>query len=272
MKLLAIIEHTIREGLARKTIIGFFVISSFFLALTVLAAVFMPESIEMGSPEGKQQTVQIMTDQTIIRQIQAGLTGFINFAALVLSIFATASILPNAMEKGSIDLLLSKPVSRQEIFLGKFLGSLLIVFANVAYYIIGMWLIFGVRTGFWNPGFLAVTLSITYTFVVLYGPMTLIGVSSRSSALTIIVLYVFYFLISPILESREVIAQVASSDAIADVLSVFYYALPRPDALGQFGHALVTGLPLEWSAVWTSALSALAMYVWAAYIFRRKDF
>lgn len=272
MKILAIIEHTFREGLARKTIIGFFVISSFFLAMAVLAALFMPSSIDIGNKEVGEKTVEIMSDVTVVRQIQAFLTGFINFAALVLSIFATASILPNTMEKGSIDLLLSKPVSRSEIFLGKWLGSMLIVIVNIAYYIIGMWLIFGIRTGYWNPGFLGTTLTISYTFLVLYAPMTLIGVTSRSSALTIILLYVFYFLVSPILEARDIIAEVASAPALADVLSVFYYILPRPDAMARFTNSLVTVSALDWSPVWTSGIAALAMYLLAAWLFRRKDF
>ncbi|MBN1448244.1 MAG: ABC transporter permease subunit [Bacteroidetes bacterium] len=272
MKLLAIIEHTLREGLARKTIIGFFVISSFFLVVAVLTAIFIPSTLELGNPQTGQETIDLMNNQEVIRQVQALLAGFINFAALLLSIFATASIIPNTLEKGSIDLLLSKPVSRNEILFGKFIGSLLIVILNVGYYIIGMWLIFGVRTGFWNTGFLAVTLSITFTFLVLYAPMMVIGISSRSSALTIIILYVFLFLISPILETREIIAQVASNDTVKHILDVLYYPLPKPDALGLVSRSLVMGETFDWMPIWTSALFALAMYVLAVFLFRKKDF
>jgi ABC-type transport system involved in multi-copper enzyme maturation permease subunit len=272
MKLLAIIEHTFREGLARKTIIGFFIISSVFLVIALLAAIFTPSTIEMNNPKGVSETIDLIGDEAVVSQIQAFLTGFINFAALVLAIFATASILPNTMEKGSIDLLLSKPLSRNEILFGKTAGSLLIVFANVAYYILGMWLIFGIRTGFWNFGFLAVILSITYTFLVLYAPMLVIGIASRSSALTIIILYVFLFLISPILEGREMLAQIASSDTIKHVLDFFYYPLPKPDALGNLSNTLVMHGKIDWMPVWTSGLSAIGMYVFAIYLFRKKDF
>lgn len=272
MKLLAIIEYTFREGLARKTIIGFFVISTFFLLLALLGAVFMPSTIEIGDPKTGQETVNIMSNQEFMRGVQAFLTGFINFAALVLSIFATASILPNTMEKGSIDLLLSKPVSRDEILFGKFIGSLLIVIMNVAYYILGMWLIFGIRTGFWNTGFLAVTLSITFTFLVLYTPMMVIGITSRSSALTIILLYIYLFLVSPILEARKAIADLAQNDTVRHVLDVIYYPLPKPDALGELSRDLVIAQPIDWMPVWTSALFAVAMYAVAVVIFRRKDF
>ncbi|MBE0643372.1 MAG: ABC transporter permease subunit [Bacteroidetes bacterium] len=272
MKLLALIEFTFREGLARKTIIGFAVISTFFLLLGVLAAFLIPTTIEMGNPQTGGSTIDITTNPTVVWQVQAAMTGFINFAALVLSIFATASILPNTMEKGSIDLLLSKPVSRYDILLGKSLGSLLIVFVNVAYFIVGMWLIVGIRTGEWNMGFLAVSLSITYTFIILFAPMLVIGISSRSSALTIIVLYVFMFLLSPILEARAVILQLASSDAAKTILDTLYYILPKPDALGKLSYSLVMHLPLDWMPVWSSGLFAAVMYALAAWMFRRKDF
>lgn len=271
MKLWAIIEYTFREGLARKTIIGFAVISTFFLLVGVVAALLVPTTIEMGA-EGVAKSIDITKDPTIIWQVQAVLTGFINFAALVLSIFATASILPATMEKGNIDLLLSKPVTRTQLLLGKSLGSLLIVLVNVAYFIVGMWIIAGIRTGVWNAGFLLVTLSITYTFLVLFAPMLVIGVGSRSSALTIIILYVFIFLVSPILEGREIIAQLASNDTVKSVLDVFYYILPKPDALGNVSKALVMHEPVEWMPVWSSGLFAGAMYALAAWMFRRKDF
>lgn len=271
MKLWALIEFTFREGLARKTIIGFAAISTFFLLIGILAAVMVPTTIEVGGGDAAQR-IDITKDPTIVWQVQAGLTGFINFAALVLSIFATASIIPNTMEKGNIDLLLSKPIARADLLLGKSLGSLLIVLANVAWFIIGMWVITGARTGIWNAGFLAVTLTVTYTFLVLHAPMLVIGIASRSSALTIILLYVFIFLIGPILEAREPLAELASSDGLKTVLDVLYYIFPKPDALGNVSKALVMHQPFDWMPVWSSGMFAAAMYVLAAWMFQRKEF
>ena len=271
MKLWAIITYTFREGLARKTIIGFAAISTFFLLIGVVAALLIPTTIETGQG-ATAATVDITADPTVVWRVQAALTGFINFAALVLSIFATASILPNTMEKGHIDLLLSKPVSRGELLLGKSLGSLLIVLVNVAYFIIGMWMITGIRTGVWNASFLGVSLAITYTFLVLFAPMLVIGIASRSSALTIILLYVFIFLVSPILEAREAIAQLAGSDTVKTVLDLLYYPLPKPDALGAFSQSLVMHMEVNLMPLWTSGLFAVAMFALAAWLFHRKDF
>ncbi len=271
MKLWAIIGFTFREGLARKTIISFAAISTFFLLIGVAVAVFAPDSINVTA-QGKQQSVNFSTMHEVVGQMQAMLTGFITFIALVLAVFATASILPHAMEKGSIDLLLSKPVSRGTILLGTTIGAALIVAANVGYYIAGMWIISGIRTGYWNWGFLGVVLPITFTFLVLYSAMMVMSIASRSSALSIIIVYGFVFLIGPILENRQVIADLVGNDTVKTVLDFFYYPLPKPDALSKVSTSMVLHLDILWEPIWTSALFACAMFTLAWWMFKKKDF
>jgi ABC-type transport system involved in multi-copper enzyme maturation permease subunit len=49
------------------------------------------------------------------------------WAALVLALISTASIFPELIASGSIDLYLSKPISRLRLFLTKYVGGLLFV-------------------------------------------------------------------------------------------------------------------------------------------------
>jgi len=270
MKLWAIITFTFREGLARKTIIAFAAISTFFLIIATLAALLVPSTMELGTQE-QQQTLDLNSWE-VVATLQSGLTGFITFVALVLAVFATAGILPRAMEKGSIDLLLSKPVSRGSILLGTTIGAVLIVAANVGYFVIGMWIISGLRSGYWNWGFLAVVLPISWTFLVLYTPMMTLSILSRGSALSITLVYVFVFLISPILESRAIIAEAFSNSTVKTALDVLYYPLPKPDAMSSISKALVQHQHFSWVPVWTDALFAVAMASLALWLFKRKDF
>ena len=175
MSVLAIILFTIREGIARKTIIAFFSISTLFLLFTLITALLSDFNLDLqlggeGAPP--------LDKEELIRQGQIFITGFLHFGVLVLSIFATASFIPNTLEKGSIDVLLSKPVSRHQILLGRFLGSTLIVLVNVLWCVAGMWLILSVKTGYWNQGFLAVVVPITYSFIVMYTVMMVLGIIS----------------------------------------------------------------------------------------------
>lgn len=271
MKLLAIIGNTFREGLARKTIITFFAISSFFLLIAIIIAIFLkPESMVPAAPAGA--TVPQDLVETFVWRLEAGLAGFIHFAALVLSIFATASILPHAMEKGTIDLYLSKPVSRPLLMHGIYLGGGAIVLANVAYFVAGMWLIISLKTGYWNPQFLAVIPMVTCSFLVLYTGMLALGVATRSSALTIIVMYIFVYIISPILASHKGYFPYIESETVKDAILGVYYTLPKPADFDGITASLVMHLGVDWMPVWSSAIFAAAMYALALLLFRRKQF
>ena len=47
--------------------------------------------------------------------------------------FASAGLIPSVLEPGRIELLLSKPVSRTHILLGRYLGNVLVVSSNIVY-------------------------------------------------------------------------------------------------------------------------------------------
>ncbi len=274
MKLQAIIAYTFREGLARKTIITFAAISTFFLLIGILVAILAPDTITMPAQDaqGQQQNVPIGSMREVTMGIQAFLTWTIFGIAIYFSVFATASILPNMMEKGSIDLLLSKPVRRGTILLGSTIGATLIVAANVSYFVVGMWVISGLRTGFWNWGFLAIILPITFGFVVLYAPMMAMSIASRSSALSIIVVYAYALVLGQILEARDMIAEMADKPVVGTVLDFLYYPLPKVDGLSKLANALVMHQPFSWEPVWTSALFAAALFALAWWQFSRKNF
>jgi ABC-type transport system involved in multi-copper enzyme maturation permease subunit len=211
--------------------------------------------------------------EEILGGIQTVIARALYGPAILLSLFATASIVPNAMEKGSIDLLLSKPLSRLEILTGKLLGGILIVLINIAYYIVGMWLIIAITTGFWNAGLLWCIFPITFAFVVLFSLSILIGVTARSSALAIILTYFLFILIVPVLTAREMLLfRFIQDTTVQSVITGLYYLLPKTDDLANACATLITAHRLDWMPVWTSALFACAMFAAAAFAFRKKDF
>jgi ABC-type transport system involved in multi-copper enzyme maturation permease subunit len=101
------------------------------------------------------QTNRKMTDvNRLVRQVHGGIATFLYTWGMALAVFASSGLVPTVLEPGRIELLLSKPVRRWQILLGRYLGNLAVVGLNVAYLIAGVWLIFGWKTGVWSPGFL----------------------------------------------------------------------------------------------------------------------
>lgn len=117
---------------------------------------------------------------------------------LMLSVVITAFFIPNMLRKGSVDLLVSKPISRPGLLVYKYIGGLTFIFLLSAFTISGVWLMMAARSGNWSPGFLLVTPVLTFTFAILYSISTVVAVFTRSAIASILVtlgfmlfLYVF---------------------------------------------------------------------------------
>jgi ABC-type transport system involved in multi-copper enzyme maturation permease subunit len=120
----------------------------------------------------------------------------VNVAVGVFTVFAailvTASMIPQTFEAGSIDLLLSKPVSRTLLFLTKFLGGCAFIALNAAYFIFGLWLIAGARFGIWsNKLFLCIPV-ILFLFAVYYSVSALAGIVWRNAIVSVVMTIIFW--------------------------------------------------------------------------------
>jgi ABC-type transport system involved in multi-copper enzyme maturation permease subunit len=109
------------------------------------------------------------------------------WVAILISVVITAFFIPNMLRKGSVDLLLVKPIHRVTLLAYKYVGGLTFIFLNTAAAVLGVWLVLGWRSGIWAPGFLLTILIITVFFAILYAVSTLAAVLSRSAIVAILV-------------------------------------------------------------------------------------
>jgi ABC-type transport system involved in multi-copper enzyme maturation permease subunit len=117
-------------------------------------------------------------------QIINGLGGAI---ALLIGLIITAFFIPNMLRKGSVDLFISKPIGRSQLLIYKYIGGLTFVLLITTFTVGGIWVVFGLRSGYWNPNFLAVIPILTFTFAIIYAMSTLIAVFTRSAIAAMIV-------------------------------------------------------------------------------------
>ncbi len=111
--------------------------------------------------------------------------------ALLISLVLTSFYIPNMLRKGSIDLLISKPLGRSQLLVYKYVGGLTFIFLLTAFTVFGVWLVLGVRSGIWDPNFLVVIPVLTFTFAILYAVSTLAAVLTRSAIVAILVSVAF---------------------------------------------------------------------------------
>ncbi len=111
---------------------------------------------------------------------------------ILAGVVITAFFIPNMLRKGTIDLLLAKPVRRWSLLLYKYVGGLSFVFLNATFVIVGLWLVLGLRSGIWAPGFLIAIPAITFFFAILYAVSTFFAVLTRSPIVSILMTFVVW--------------------------------------------------------------------------------
>ena len=273
MKFLALLQLTFRESFAKKTFMGFLGISTFICLLFLFA-------LNLDIVDGAQSYIsifgqeadQLVDLQKVLMGVEGGVAVLLFTAGIFLSLFATSNLIPSLLSPGSIDLLISKPVSRTQILLGRYLGSISIVAFNIFYLVIFSWLIISIKTTIWNFGFLLAGFMILLTFAVLFSLMTLMGIITRSGPFSLMITYLILFT-SPFLLQRDAIYALLSAKIYGYILDGLYYFLPRTAELGMITQQFVRGLPVSaWSAVLTSIAFAIVMLVSSSLIFSRKNF
>ncbi len=111
---------------------------------------------------------------------------FLGTVGVFVGILVTASIIPSMFEPGSIDLLFSKPVSRVLVFLTKFAGGCSFVLLSSGYFFLGLWLIFGLRMGFWADNLLLCIPLYLLLFSVYYSVSAVVGVIYRNAIVSVV--------------------------------------------------------------------------------------
>jgi ABC-type transport system involved in multi-copper enzyme maturation permease subunit len=294
-KVAAIVLDTGRELAYRKTLLFYFGIVTLthlllLLALQTDVANGAITSIKLFGLEGSASPHGFgfgtgragegtgLEAEQLVRIVQFGATWSLFPMGVILGVFATASLVPHMLEKGTIDLLLSKPVSRAVLFASRYLGALLVAGANLFYFVGGVGVILALKTGVWNGGFFAAGLLMVVYFGALLAFLVLFGVLLRSTTIGIM-LAAGVFIVSFVVAwahayswSAVLTSKPARFGAQATV-EILYYALPRALEMGKVVTALVMQQPVvSWMpVVWTIVSGAGALTLAIAW-FRRCDF
>ena len=269
----ALIADTFQEARARWLFWGLFGLSTLLIGIFLFA-------LNIDIVEGAKATVALgprSRDITDIRKFVNVSYSWVSIALYIwgtlLALFASAGLIPVLLEPGRIALLLSKPVSRPMLLLGRYAGNVLIVAANHVYLIVCIWLILGSKTAIWEPRFLLAIPTAIFIFAVLLCIVVLVGVVFESAALSIM-MTVATMLVSSLLAQREWSMRLLDSEWSRDLWSALYWIAPKVyDLGGAMKQLILYDRAVDWQTpVWTSAVFALVILSSAIQIFRRRDF
>ena len=271
--LIALISDTFQEARARWLFWGLFGLSTLLIAIFLFV-------LRIDIVQGAVSFMGIETTAHPIYNIRKFVNVSYSWVSIVLyiwgtflAVFASAGLIPSVLEAGRIALLLSKPLTRTTLLMGRYAGNLAVVTLNHVYLICGIWIIIGLKTNIWEPRFLlAIPISL-FIFAVLLCVVVLIGVVSESAALSVMIA-VALMLISTILAQRDIVVKLLDSQWSRDLWLAFYWIVPK---IYDFGVAMKDIILYDREAnwftpAWTSAAFGIAVLSGAIYIFRRRDF
>lgn len=270
---IALIRDTFREALARKIFWGLFGLSALMILffLFLLKIDLVEGGLAAVSLFGKTASGTADVDR-LVRGVYGAIATFLYTWGMFLAVFASAGLIPSVLEPGRIELLLSKPVSRTHILLGRYIGNVLVVSCNIAFLVLGVWIILGVKTGIWSPMFLLSIATTVFIFSVLLSVVVLIGVLFESAALATMVT-VALMIMSPILAQTSTMLRLLSSEWSRQVWRTLYYALPKVYDVGKMTLDAIQSRTFDsYMPIWTSALFAAVMLGTALWLFSRRDF
>lgn len=125
-----------------------------------------------------------------------GVGFWLTWVAVILALISTAGIFPQLMRKGTIDLVVARPISRTRLFLTEYAAGLLFVALQVGVFSLASFLVMGIRGGAWEPGlFLAVPLVVLF-YSYLFSVCVLLGTLTRSTVAALLLTLLFWALVA----------------------------------------------------------------------------
>jgi ABC-type transport system involved in multi-copper enzyme maturation permease subunit len=268
----ALILDTFQEARARWLFWGLFGLSTLLIAffLFILKIDVVAGAVSLLGIE--QTSHRIFDIQRLVHMAYSRVALFLYVWGTVLALFASAGLIPSILEPGRIGLLLSKPIDRITLLMGRYIGTVLIVAANIVYLIGSIWVIIGLKTKLWYPEFL-LTIPITIlVFAVLLCVITFIGVLFESASVAVMVSVALMF-ISGVLAQKDNVVKLLSSEWARDLWIGLYWTLPKVWDLGRSMMNLISDRQAAWvTPAWTSAVFGIVVLAAAIQIFRKRDY
>ncbi len=280
--LLANIEDVMREAAARWTLIAYFFLSTIFIIIfaSAINLDIVDGALAGAKLFGKEVDMSSsMSIEKLVLGFETGFSVFLYFLCTFLAIFATAHLVPRMQEKGTIDLYLSRPVSRVKLLLSRYVAGLILAGSNVLYLMGSIWLIVIWKTQVVNFRFMLAGTIIFLVIAVLLAFAFLIGVITSSTAVSIMTTYGLFFF-GLMLAAHDKIAAAVSEEWQAATIQTLYWVFPKTAELGQAVVAFVGGTELPERVLQvltpapfiTTAAFGVGCLILASWLFTRKEF
>ena len=197
----------------------------------------------------------------------------INLVGVAIAIFVGIGLVTKEIERRTIYTILSRPISRTQFILGKYIGLGFIVSANVAL-MFGMFLVTIWVSGnpIYGSLFQAVQLVLVETWLVM---AIALFFSTFSTSILSATMTLGFYIIGHLTSDLKGFAEKTENTMAKTVMAVLYYVCPNLDLLNVKGQA-ASGILVEFGYQATATAYGLVyvglLLTGACLIFQRRDF
>ncbi len=271
---------TVREALFKGTLIFFFVVANIIIVFFIFAIDSTNGDLSIfGNPVTPRGIPEFNAVDFLFLQLFSSST----FWILLFGLFATAGLVPAMLEKGTVELYVSKPISRPLLLIARSIGACAGIAFNLVYFALAIWLIIGVKTGIWHEGFLLASLMVIPLFFFYYSVVALIALVTNSTGFSIMFALIFWFFSSALHLRKMVLYPWWDNVVFHRLLDSLYYGTPQVSAMLESATKLIgpdimrrpTALAQESFDLLPflySLLSSSLLYAIASWWFSRKDY
>lgn len=268
---------TLKETISKKVLLTLFILATIFVLLILFAVNVEIGGVDskvlldffgqsMGSGKGSK-----FSAEEILGYIQIGIGIAVFFISIFFSLFATAGIFPNFLKKGSVDLILTKPLSRDRIFIERFLGAVTIVGLNIFYTVIFSWIVLSMKFSIWNIRFLLAGIVIFIFFCILFCVLSLVAVLTKNTVISLLIVYFTIFILSPVLAALQKVS-IINDTFYSSIIKYLHMILPKVSETTVLIKNIIMSEDLSAAPLLSSALTAFIAFLMALFIFKRTDF
>jgi len=265
---------TFQESFRNKMFLFFFVVATLIIGSIGLALNMDAVNGVMRGVTffGTALRVPAFTVKQWVESLQAGLAMLIGTFGLFMALMATSTLFPTMLQKGSVDLLLCRPIPRWRIISSRFLGGVSIMAFNAVFLFVGVWAVLGLKADVWNNRFPMSSALVIFAFIVLFSVVMIASVVTENGPAGLLAAATM-LIFSPILAAHEQITPAFSTELYRNVFRSLYWVLPKSAETISAMRRLILNrhLDINW-VIGTSALFALACYVGTMIYFTRKDY
>ena len=144
------------------------------------------DSLDLTPPRGAPLGLEVLILQKLLT------TGLGGSLLLLVSVVVTAAFVPNMIRKGTLELLLVRPLPRWVLLVMKYVGALVFVTVLLGLLVLAGWLITGILAGIWSPGILLALPSLILFFALLLAVSVCVGVLTRSAVAAMLVTVTYW--------------------------------------------------------------------------------